>query len=332
MFQRLSEPSRVPLETITTGSLVFDIATEGGGWPRRGLSMIWGLPSTGKSTLCLSNAAQISRWGKVHYLDTEGKIEPGYFELIVRANGGNPENITLVTPASGNDTLEMIEEYTGWDDAIFVDSIAVVMPTKMQNPSDLDKVFMGSQARFIGEGINRIRYPLMHSGLGRDDLPVGTAIVFVNQVRADYKASQKSDGLRPFGGFAQAHGFKVVIKMGGGYVDKDRKGAEIKCWVTKNTIGAPRARGESRILFDVGVDLAFDTVSAGVTMEVIENRGSHYYLNGEKLGHGLPRASEALSSMSFDDLYALRALIREAILTNPPEVEYDDGDDDNESE
>jgi recombination protein RecA len=327
IFQRMSEPEIIPLETITSGSLLFDIAM-GGGPPRRGFSMTWGPPSMGKSTLCLSAAAQISRWGKVHYLDTEGKIEQWYFKRIIKANGGNLDNITLVTPRTGNDTLELVEAYTGWDDAVYVDSIAVIMPTRQQNPDNLDKVFMGSQSRFIGDAINRIRYPLMHGGLGRADLPTGTMIMWVNQVRANFKAPPNSDGLRPFGGFAQAHGFKQVVKLGGGVVDKKRRGAEIKAWVTKSTINAPRARAVSKILFDVGIDLGYDTLMAGVKMGIIEARGAFYHLNGELLGHGKPHAGRALMEMGFDDLYALRDVIREAILANPIVEALDDDTDD----
>jgi hypothetical protein len=55
----------------------------------------------------------------------------------------------------------------------------------------------------------------------------------------------------------------------------------------------PHARAKSRILFDIGIDLGYDTLLAGTKMGIIEAKGAFYYLNGELLGQGKPRAGRA---------------------------------------
>ena len=54
----VSDESKEPVEVISTGSIALDVSTGIGGIPRGKFSVIWGLESTGKTTLSLSIAKQ----------------------------------------------------------------------------------------------------------------------------------------------------------------------------------------------------------------------------------------------------------------------------------
>lgn len=319
IFQRAQDRMEIPLESRSTGSLVFDIATGIGGIGVRNSTQLWGLPKKGKTATALSCVAQASRKGKTHFIDAELKMPQEYFDEVVLANGGDLNNAVLVRPFDGAHIATILEGYIGWDDVIVVDSIAAIFPPKMLAHDDPAHVFMGSQAKFIGDMFGRMRFSLGHCGLGREDLPNGTAVLFTNQARANYKAPPNSDGLKPFGGYGQAHGLSVSMKLGGGKVNKERTGSEVSCWVTENQLAPPKARGVTYIKFGMGIDLGQDTLIAGVQMGFIEKSGSFYKLNGGILGQGKPRAGDALVAMGWDDLYRLRDEIREAILEGKEE-------------
>jgi len=323
IFQRMNEKTIVPLEVLTTGSLRVDAITQGGGVPVRVPTQIYGPESCGKTTLGVECAAENSRLEKqVVYFGFEAKLLTDYFKICAINAGGNMDYIMFIKPDSGAKGLDMISALIGKVPLIIIDSISAISPTKTIDPQDgIEKVFMGAHARLIGDWINSARFKLARTGVpGQDDVPIATAIFALNQVRASF--SGYGDGMRFPGGWAWRHALALNIKITRGKKMKDddsTKMGRTRALVVKNTIGAPAHEVTYPIIYDYGIDRVDDTFGAGVDCGIIENRANYYFLDGEKLGHGKPRAMDGIRAMPLDELYGLRERIHAAIVAGKKE-------------
>ena len=153
-------------------------------------------------------------------------------------------------------------------------------------------------------------------------MPFATAILALNQVRASF--SGYGDGMRFPGGWAWRHALALNIKITRGKKMKEDDGTKMgrtRALVVKNTIGAPAHEVTYPIVFDHGIDRVNDAFLAGIDFGLIENRANHYFLDGEKLGHGKPRAIEQLEAMPLKELYQIRSRIHTAIVEGKKEEE-----------
>ena len=81
-IMRLGSAERVPIETISTGSLSLDIAL-GGGVPRGRVVEIYGPESSGKTTLSLHVIANAQKkGGTCAFVDAEHALDPEYAKRI----------------------------------------------------------------------------------------------------------------------------------------------------------------------------------------------------------------------------------------------------------
>lgn len=327
IFQRMSEKTIVPLEVLPIGSLRVGAITKGGGVPVRTVTQLYGPESCGKTTLGVECAAENSRLDRqVVYFGFEQKLLTDYFKMCAINAGGNMDRILFIKPDNGANGLDMISALIGKVPLIIIDSISAVSPTKTIDPQDgIEKVFMGAHARLIGDWINSARFKLGRSGVpGQDDVPIATAILALNQVRASF--SGYGDGMRFPGGWAWRHALALNIKITRGKKMKDDDGTRMgrtRALVVKNTIGAPAHEVTYPIIFDHGVDRVDDTFGAGVDCGIIDNRANHYFIDGEKIGHGKPRAMDTIRAMPIDALYELRGRIHAAIVAGKKEEDHE---------
>ena len=301
IIQPLSRATIKRLEVISTGCLALDQITEGGGFPRTCFSEIWGRQSIGKTSLLSSCAAELSELGgSTVLIDMEHKLQTDYFKECVEAAGGVAAYITQIKPATGRDCLESVLDLIGFADLIIIDSIAAVVTTAQMDAGDVEDKFWAAQARLITEFVQRVRPKLGVCGPHNPLMPVATAIVGINQVRADMEA-KGGDKLKASGAWAWRHALSLQIKLTGGSVKVGFDGLpawiEVNSWVRKNVIGRPDRRATFGIRFGVGIDPAMDVIQVGTELGVIVKKGSHYYLPDEtKLGQGVDRVAEVLTA------------------------------------
>jgi recombination protein RecA len=323
IFQRMSEPTKVPLEVLPMGSLRVAAITNGGGLPVRSVTQLYGPESCGKTTLAVEIAAENSRFDRqVVYFGFEQKLLTDYFKMCAVNAGGNMDKIMFIKPDSGAIGLDMISALIGKVPLIIIDSISACSPTKTIDPDDgIEKVFMGAHARLIGDWINSARFKLGRSGVpGQSDVPIATAILALNQVRAEF--SGFGDGMRFPGGWAWRHALALNIKIARGKKkgqDDKRTMGRTRALVVKNTIGAPAHEVTYPIIFNHGIDRADDTLRAGLDWGIIENRQARYFLDGVRLAHGENKILEYLRGMPQDAFYELRGRIHAAIVAGKKE-------------
>jgi len=115
----------VKVDVIPTGSLALDIATGIGGIPRGRIVEIFGVESSGKTTLALHVIAQAQREGGVAvFIDAEHALDPKY----ARNLGVDVENLYISQPDYGEQALEIAESLinSGAVDVIVIDSVIFI--------------------------------------------------------------------------------------------------------------------------------------------------------------------------------------------------------------
>lgn len=126
-IMKLGDTPPVDVEAISTGSMLVDECLGIGGIPKGRIIEIYGVESSGKTTLCLQLARECQKQGGVvAYIDSEHSMNPEYAKYL----GVNVEDLVFAQPDSGEQALEIIEKLTksGGFDLIVVDSVAALTP------------------------------------------------------------------------------------------------------------------------------------------------------------------------------------------------------------
>ena len=124
---KLGEHQKVDVDSISSGSLLIDDCLGIGGIPKGRIIEIYGVESSGKSTLCLQLARECQKnGGAVAYIDSEHSMNPEYAEHI----GVNTDELVFAQPDSGEQALEIAEKLvkSGGFDLIIIDSVAALTP------------------------------------------------------------------------------------------------------------------------------------------------------------------------------------------------------------
>ena len=124
---KLGEHQKVDVDYISSGSLLIDDCLGIGGIPKGRIIEIYGVESSGKSTLCLQLARECQKnGGAVAYIDSEHSMNPEYAEHI----GVNTDELVFAQPDSGEQALEIAEKLvkSGGFDLIIIDSVAALTP------------------------------------------------------------------------------------------------------------------------------------------------------------------------------------------------------------
>src|SRR3989338_1545427 len=104
-IMKMGEVKRLPIETISTGSISLNLAL-GGGIPRGRVTEVYGPESSGKTTLTLHIIAEAQRnGGQCAFIDAEHALDPEYARRI----GVDMDNLLVSQPDSGEQALEITE-------------------------------------------------------------------------------------------------------------------------------------------------------------------------------------------------------------------------------
>ncbi|CAG8708656.1 1383_t:CDS:2, partial [Ambispora leptoticha] len=137
----LGESKLKAQKTLSTGSLLLDQAIGTGGYVCGKIVEIFGLESSGKSTLALHAVSECQKLGKkAVYIDLENGLDIKY----VRNIGVKSEDLIIVYPSSGEEGFEIISKLiTEGVDLIVVDSVSNLIP-RSQLEANLEKHKIGN--------------------------------------------------------------------------------------------------------------------------------------------------------------------------------------------
>ncbi|CAG8475287.1 6981_t:CDS:2 [Paraglomus occultum] len=219
----LGESKLKDQKTLSTGSLLLDQTIGTGGYVCGKIVEIYGLESSGKSTLALHAVSECQKLKKkAVYIDLENGLNIKYAQNI----GVDKENLMILYPNSAVKTFEMIRDLIReGTDLIVVDSVSNLAPQMI----DLEKYKIGSHALLMSQGLRMLKNELTNKD---------TIIIFINQVRN--KISTGHYGGNPettTGGMALRFDSDIRIKLKTtGKIEKNSKvvGIEVEALIKKS--------------------------------------------------------------------------------------------------
>jgi len=276
-----TEDESVPIPVIPTGSILLDVALGIGGFPRGRLIELYGAPSSGKSTLALSTAAQAQKMGgHVLYLDHEHAFDPTYAEVI--GVDLSEDKWTLAQPSTAEEGLGIAEMFIENKMAILVigDSLAAMVPKK-QLEGEIGDIYVAIKARLMSTTLERLTPKISKAGAvflfinhtreiintmpGRTKkktTPGGTALKFYSSIRVEVIPIESIKG-------------KVVNPVSGLQEDGNQA-IKVKAIVVKNKTSRPFRSGT--FYLENGLCEARTILEVAVARGIVAQNGSRFVL------------------------------------------------------
>ena len=280
------ESSRQRVPTISTGCLSLDLALGTGGIPRGRVTEIYGPESSGKTTRTLHVIAEAQKAGGIcAFIDAEHALDVTYAEKL----GVDVGALYVSQPDCGEQALEIADHLvrSGAFDLIVVDSVAALTP-RSEIEGDMGDNHVGLHARLMSQAMRKLTAAAARTG---------TSCVFINQIRMKIGVTFGSPETTTGG---QALKFYSSVRLdirriGSIKQGDERIGNRTRIKVVKNKLAPPFRQAEVEIRFGEGICPRCDLLDQGLTLDVLERKGSWIRWGKETLGQGREAAREWLA-------------------------------------
>jgi recombination protein RecA len=288
-IMRLSDDAvnAMEIQTISSGSLSLDIALGVGGFPKGRVVEIYGMESSGKTTLTLHAIAECQKRGGIAaFIDAEHALDVSYARKI----GVNTADLLVSQPDNGEQALEIVDMLvrSGAVDLVVVDSVAALTP-KAEIEGEMGDSHMGLQARLMSQALRKLTGSISKTNC---------CIIFINQIRmkigmvfGNPETTTGGQALKFYSSVRLEVRKAAATKIGDNVV-----GQRTKVKVVKNKIAPPFKEVEFDVTFGQGISKEGDALDLASSneMAIIEKSGSWYTYNGERLGQGRESAKDFL--------------------------------------
>jgi recombination protein RecA len=275
----------VPVDSIPTGSIAFDLSLGIGGFPRGRVVEIYGPEATGKTTLALHVIAEAQkRGGQAAFIDAEHAMDPKYAARL----GIDIDNLLISQPDYGEQALEIAEVLvrSGAVDVIVVDSVAALVP-KAELEGEMGDAHMGLQARLMSQALRKLTAIVARSK---------TCFIFINQLRekigvfiGNPETTTGGRALKFYSSMRIDVRRLATLKDGESIV-----GNRVKVKIVKNKMAPPFRESQFDIIFGEGISREGDLVDCGLDHGILERTGTWYSYNNERLGQGRDNVKKLL--------------------------------------
>jgi recombination protein RecA len=285
-IMKLGERGEVAaVAVIPSGSVGLDVALGVGGYPRGRLIEIFGPESSGKTTLALHAIAEAQRaGGTAAFVDAEHALDVSY----ARKLGVDVAELLVSQPDTGEQALEIAETLvrSGAVDLLVVDSVAALVP-RAEIEGEMGDSHMGVQARLMSQAMRKLAGVVSRNQ---------ATVVFINQIRMKigvvFGNPETTTGGNALKFYAS---LRLDIRRAGQLKDGEEiVGSRTRVRVVKNKVAPPFREAEFDIRYGVGVDRAAEALDLAVDRGLVEKSGTHFALDGERIGQGRERAAEWL--------------------------------------
>lgn len=309
--QRLGDKPTTTWPALPTGALNLDLALGIGGIPRGRITEIYGPESSGKTTLTLEIAAEVSAaGGRTAIIDAEHALDPIY----ARGLGVDVDDLYINQPDTAEEALDICHKLvnTGAFDLVIVDSVAALTP-KAELEGEMTDQQMGLLARLMAKGLRRI---------GPAASNTNTSVIFINQIREKIGVMFGSPETTPGGRALKFYAsVRLDIRKNGDFVKDPKTGlimaVPAKVKVIKNKMAPPFRQAEFDIEYGKGINTFGIILDMAVEAGLAKKSGAWYNDmtqipdgedKGELLGQGRPNAIEALKASEFALAYKQKLL------------------------
>ena len=264
----LGDAQPITTNLLSTGSLLIDSILGGGiGYGR--ITEIYGVESSGKSTLCLHLAAECQKGGgTVAYIDVEHALDPVYAKHL----GVDISKLVFTQPNSGEQALEIAEALikSGEINLIVVDSVAALVP-QAELDGEMSDVNIGLLARLMSKCMRKLTGALNDKNC---------AMVFINQIREKVSTgfstgpSETTTGGRALKFYASQ---RIELRKTTAIKSGDKViGNNVKVKIVKNKIAPPMKTCEVPLIFGEGFSSSDEVIDLGIDCDLIQKSGGWY--------------------------------------------------------
>lgn len=287
-IMRFGDNSHADVPVTSSGALTLDLAL-GGGYPTGKIVEIFGMESSGKSTLGLHAIAEVQKQGGVAALiDAENAFDKVYAARL----GVDVAELRYGQANTCEDAFTMMELLinSGAMDLICVDSVAALTP-RAEVEGEFGSSQMGVHARLMSQGLRKL------TGLcGRKNC----TLIFLNQIR--HKIIAFGNPETTTGGMALAFYSSVRMRVGrgkgGSLLDAkgEEQGIRAKVKVVKNKCAPPMREAEFDVMWRGGISKIGCMLDAAEKVGVVTKKGSWYSYKDSNLAQGRDKAVTLLTA------------------------------------
>jgi recombination protein RecA len=304
----LDDNHMVAIQPVTTGIPSLDLALGIGGMPWGRIVEIYGPESSGKTTTCLQIIHEYQTLSKkkdhpfnekpeVVYIDAEHTLDP-YHIAKLGVDVSDETGMNINQPDYGEQALDLAEAsiLSGRCGIVVFDSVAALVPKKDLEGSNEDQT-MGTQARMIGKGINRMK------GIAAEN---NVLVIFINQIREKlgvrYGNPETTPGGRALKFFATVR-MDVrsrPIKQGTAVI-----GQTMTFNIKKNKVARPFTSAEVDYYFDTLFDTQKNIVEVAIDQGIIKRAGAWYFIGEDTKNPAKDSCGNELKWMGKDNVISV---------------------------
>lgn len=263
------------IESIPFGLKSLDDITGCGGVPRGRITEIFGVESSGKTSLCLALISEAQKVKlKTAYIDMELAMTK---ELATKI-GVDMSKLIYARPTTGEEALTLVDKLLEHGiKLIIVDSVSSLVP-EGELEAEFDQDSIGLQARMMSKAMRKLL------GVVKTN---NAALVFVNQIRDDIGKFGFGPKTTTSGGRALKFYSSLRLEVARtGWITKgdEKTGLHVKVTTKKNKMSRPQLSTEFDFLFETGLDWGGDLLAYLVKIGEVSEKGRSYFLGDKPIG------------------------------------------------
>lgn len=274
------------IEVLPTGSIGLDLALGVKGCPRGRLMEIYGVESSGKTTLALHILAEAQARGEnVAFIDAEHALDPAYASNI----GVDINRLLISQPDYGEQSLDIADQFvrSGGISVIVIDSVAALTP-KAELEGDMGSHHVGLQARLMSQAMRKLTAIVSRSNC---------LVIFINQIRmkigVKFGSPETTSGGNALKFYASLR--LDIRRIGALKKGEDVIGNRTRVKVVKNKCAPPFKEAEFDIIYGRGISKLGELIDLGVKNNIVEKSGVWYSYDSKRIGQGRENAKAYLA-------------------------------------